>query len=595
MKITPTSLTISQLLGSNNEQYVIPSYQRRYSWHDRQVREFINDIRLIESEDTHLLGSIVCLTSHYKAGLNRLELVDGQQRLTTTAIVLECLRQYLLSAGEADESADVARLLASKPLGGAPQSKIAMDSIDAACFEQLVESGQSQTTENPRLNRAFEIVREWVSGESLDSLSGFLYRLKNQAIVVRLDVSDAKDAFKLFETINNRGLRLSATDIVKNFLLGNAARFGESALKNARSCWTNLIRHLDGTNPDTFFRYYLMTFLHARITASQVVPSFKQLFMSRVAEAYDLPDRHLYTEKQSGDDLDDEETEVGDESEEVVEELPETARILFSNFLMDLADSARVFGELVLVKTTDKVINRHLRNLRMIKSAQTYGYLMHLRTRGCSDKDFRSILKLTESFVLRRHICRERSNETEALFAKLCSVDPLDPVESTRSAYRELSPSDEKFREEFELANFPARLIDRARYCLEQIELSKYGEHEELQVLGAEDVHVEHIVPKKIKTKKAKRVYGDWVTYLGVNSVDRHREYVSRIGNLTIFAGPLNIGASNNPFQKKKTAYKQSGIKITQELTKWPKFRFTEIAQRSKELSETAIALWPLP
>ena len=95
MIITPTSLTINQLFGSNNEQYIIPTYQRRYSWHERQIWELIDDIGLVEGNDTHLLGSIVCLAGHHTAGLNRLELVDGQQRLTTISILLECIRQRL--------------------------------------------------------------------------------------------------------------------------------------------------------------------------------------------------------------------------------------------------------------------------------------------------------------------------------------------------------------------------------------------------------------------------------------------------------------------------------------------------------------------
>src|SRR6202035_183973 len=101
----------------------------------------------------------------------------------------------------------------------------------------------------------------------------------------------------------------------------------------------------------------------------------------------------------------------------------------------------KVYSEIVLARTDDKRINRHLNNLRMIKAVQTYGLLMHLRVGGCSDKDFRQILKLTESFVLRRHVCRERANETEALFARLCANDPTSSVQSTRDAYRELCPS----------------------------------------------------------------------------------------------------------------------------------------------------------
>ena len=116
-------------------------------------------------------------------------------------------------------------------------------------------------------------------------------------MVIRLDVSDAKDAFKLFLlTINNRGLRLSPTDIIKNFLLGNAARFGVDALQAARSTWADLIVHLDGTSADSFFRYYLMALLKTRVTDGEVVAQFKKLFMQGVAEAIELPERHLYAD-----------------------------------------------------------------------------------------------------------------------------------------------------------------------------------------------------------------------------------------------------------------------------------------------------------
>ena len=80
MKITPTSLSISQLLSTESEQFTIPAYQRRYSWQDKQVKELFDDINHLEGGETHLLGSIVCLTGDHGAGINALELVDGQQR-----------------------------------------------------------------------------------------------------------------------------------------------------------------------------------------------------------------------------------------------------------------------------------------------------------------------------------------------------------------------------------------------------------------------------------------------------------------------------------------------------------------------------------
>jgi hypothetical protein len=592
MIITPTSLTVNQLFGSANEQYVIPAYQRRYSWHERQVWDLIDDIRLIENADTHLLGSIVCLAGHHTAGLNRLELVDGQQRLTTLSIVLECLRQRLASEGEDDESAELARLLAAKALGGKAVSKVALDSIDSAEFERLVKQEPSPETENPDLEAAFRIVREWLASQDLGALSTFLYRLRNQAIVIRLDVAEAKDAFKLFETINNRGLRLSPTDIVKNFLLGNAARFGEDALQQGRKAWADLVSHLDGTSPDAFFRYYVMTVVRTRVTVREVVTRFKAIFMQQVKEAGKLPERHLYPDP-----------EDQEEDEELVENDAATAepasvplrRMSFKEFLDRLAASARVYSEIVSATTGDAKIDRRLRNLQMIKAAQTYGFLMHLRAQSCPDKDFRQILELTEAFVLRRHTCRERANETEALFARLCGIDAKDPLAATREAYRELCPSDEKFRDEFAAAAYSATVMDRARYILERLELSQLGDHDELQVLGADDVHIEHVMPQKIKSKRVKEEFGDWVEYLGANAETRHPKYVGRIGNLTLFAGPLNIGASNNPFARKKAAYKKSAIQMTKELATLGGFGFTAIDKRSKDFAAKAVALWPAP
>jgi hypothetical protein len=592
MKITPNSLTVTQLFGSGNEQYVIPAYQRRYSWQERQVWELIDDIRLIEQNDTHLLGSIVCLAGHHTAGINSLELVDGQQRLTTIMIIMECARQLLAKLGDVDEVSDLGRLLTCKALGGTPARKIALDSIDSEEFDRLVDGGDEKAYKNSNLKATFQIIRTWIGAQSKGDLAAFLYRLTNQAMVIRLDVSDAKDAFKLFETINNRGLRLSPTDIVKNFLLGNAARFGSDALVAARSTWSDLIVNLDGTSADSFFRYYLMALLKTRVTDGEVVAQFKKLFMQRVAEAIELPERRLYADVEMTEE---EHVDSTNPEENAAIAIVGTGRIKFKTFLTQLLASARAYGELVLGRTGDARIDRRLRNLRMIKAVQTYGFLMHLRCGKCSDKTLLEVIRLTEAFVLRRHVCKERSNETEALFARLCATDPVDPIPATKVAYRELCPSDEQFGKELANAEFPPNLIDRARYCLEKIEVHNYGDHAELQVLGAEDVHVEHIIPQKIKTKKAKEEFGDWMEYLGPKAETMHPSYVSRIGNLTLFAGALNIGASNNPFHKKRKSYKESGIELTRELSRRSNFKFKDVEKRSKSLASVAVTVWPVP
>lgn len=599
LKITPTSLTVSQLLGQTNERYTIPPYQRRYSWLERQIGELIDDISLIESNDTHLLGSIVCLAGAHVADLNELEVVDGQQRLTTVSILLVCLKERLQLVGAAEQStvSDIEKLSVAKSMTGKETAKIKLDSIDANDYGTLASGEAGAEVTNRSLAGAFAFVRRWVADTSIEELKRFWYRLANQAIVIRLDVSNAKDAFKLFETINNRGLRLSHTDIIKNFLLGNAARFGEQQLTFARTNWAKVVVNLDGTDSDTFFRYYLTAATNKRVTAGKVVTQFKLLFHTRVKEAKNLPEQHLYD---SPDDSTGEESDANDEGQGeekviLITHAEPTKAVPFKKFVSALVNYSRAYGEIVRAETGDARVDRHLLNLRMIKAAQTYGFLMHLRVNGCTDKNLRAVLKITESFVLRRHICKERTNETETLFASMCAIDPADPVSEIRAYYRELCPSDEKFMEDFANTSFPANLIERARYCLEQIELAGHGSYAELAVLGGEHVHVEHIIPQKIKTNAAKDEFGDWVTYLGAASEAKHQRYISRIGNMTLFAGALNIGASNNPFSRKKHAYQESGIKLTQSLCDYSQFKFSQVEKRSELLAKIAVGVWPRP
>ncbi|WP_426122467.1 DUF262 domain-containing protein [Pararhizobium sp. PWRC1-1] len=595
MRIQPHALSVSNLLGTQNEQFLIPSYQRRYSWRPEQLRQLINDIEMIETNDGHLLGSIVCLTRAHSGGLNTLELVDGQQRLTTISVLLECLRERFEAEGNTDRVQEISRLLRCKTYDGPALAKIKLDTMDAEEFKQHLEKppGHGQTFLNENLRRVFESAREWVNGTAAEDISKFAYKLISDAIIVRLDVSNAKDAFKLFETINNRGLKLSLTDIIKNFMLGNAARFGDDQLETAKKSWSTLMTHLDGTDADSFFRYFLISKLQARVTKSKVIEDFRWFFMSEVIETDKLPDRaYYYWDEEAEED----ESEGVDEVKEKLEEYAKaTTQITFKEFLANLVSAGKAYGELISGDTGQKKIDRHLRNLRMIKATQAYGFLMHLRVGGIDDATFVKVLKLTENFLVRRHVCRERANETETLFAHLCEIDPLNPLPDLIESYREYTPTDEKFQEDFASAQYPANIIERARYCLEQFEIAKHGEHQELAVLGSDEVHVEHIIPQKIQPRRNRPEQEGWLLYLGDKAVHRHTRNVGRIGNLTLFAGALNIIASNNPFDAKKNNYQKSSILLTKALSKHTHFRFPQVDARSKELAAIAVTRWPVP
>ena len=472
MIITPKSLSVIQLLSAESEQYVVPAYQRRYSWHEKQLWELLEDITLLEGSDTHLLGSIVCLAGYHKAGINALELVDGQQRLTTICILLQCIADRLKEDGEISSVEDINHLLWARALGESRVRKVLLDSLDAGQFEQHLTGNTPTEPANKDLAAAFDTFRRWIAKKKLADLGMFLYRLKNQCVVIRLDVSDAKDAFKLFETINNRGLKLSPADIIKNFILGNAARFGPEALELARGKWANLLHHLDGTSIESFFRHFLCARRKRRITISYVIPNFKSVFMQEVREASKLPERHWYAEEELTSDGGEEADEGG---EEEVAEPRQTPSFSFAEFLEQVVGSAKIYGQIAHANTGHPTIDRHLTNLHRIKFVQSYGFLMALRSGGCSDEDFAKVLALTETFLLRRHICRERSNENETLFARMCGIDKSNLLPEAIDEFRRLCPHDDRFRHEFANFDFSANLIDRARYCLEQFELNEHG------------------------------------------------------------------------------------------------------------------------
>lgn len=601
MQIVTHTLALSLILGSSNEQFVIPSYQRRYSWLDKQLFDLIDDINFIDGNDNHLLGSIVCLTGNHKAGVNPLELVDGQQRLTTIAILLECLRERFKVESLSEHVQELDRLLTARPYSGPAIPKIALDTMDAEEFDYLAKNSEIEPGRlflNERLSNAFANAREWVGDQEIDDLLAFKYRLLNQALVIRLDVGNAKDAFKLFETINNRGLKLSPTDLIKNFLLGNAARFSEAALSDAKQSWGKIIKFLDRGDTDGFFRYFLMSKTQSRLTKAEIVSQFQGFFMRQIVEAEKLPDRKWYAYEEEAEEeeatLEPEDVAAAQGLDEIDIESSEPDQVSFEQFLKGLVKSAQVYSELINHDTGDAAVDRHLRNLRMIKATQAYGFLMHLRTGGTNRKAFLEVLRRTEAFILRRHVCRERSNETETLFANLCAIDPTDPLAPIKESYRDFSPSDEKFEEEFAAAQFTSNIMDRARYCLEQIELAKHGKHPELGVLGTDAVHVEHIIPQKITTKRSREEFGNWEDYLGDKAKRLHPKHVNRIGNLTLFAGDLNIRASNNPFAFKKANYKLSSILLTQDVAQMSAFKFAHVGNRSKELAKLAVTQWPI-
>ncbi|MBD9475207.1 DUF262 domain-containing protein [Achromobacter sp. ACM01] len=591
MQIKPTTLSLQQFFAASNEQFLIPAYQRRYAWGEKQQRELFDDLRLLPSGDTHLLGTVLFLSETHQPGINQLELVDGQQRVTTITILMQVLARRFAREGDTDSQQELSKLLRSKGLDRKERPKLQLGDLDHADYVRVMLGDDLAEVENKFLRDAHENFSFWINSLPLNQVYEFHHNLLNSASIIRLDVGAAKDAYKLFETINNRGLRLKPTDIIKNFLLGHASSLPEGTLEKVKEDWRKLILALDGLDSDAFFRQWLASKLHRKVTKTKLVAEFKAYYLRRVKEAERMTEFTSASIRGEEDDEEDaEDVAVTGEEEQALDTSPKVKLITFAK---TLRQSAELYSRLLYCATQSNKVNRHIDNLWRIKAFQAFTWLLDMFGRTHLDeKAHLRLLKSLEAFMMRRHICEKRSNELETIFASLTGLANDGYEKAAVSILREHTPDDEEFESSFASFPFVPAVIDRARYALEMFEYEAIGHKNEYYLADPDELELEHIIPKAADKSSTKKEFGDWPNYLGDGWKAKHAKMLHRIGNMTLLADELNVVASNNPFKAKCVEYTKSNIQLTQDLASIPNFKFRQVEDRSKKFAERAVALW---
>ncbi len=605
MKITPSQLTIAQLLSSKNEQFFIPAYQRRYAWENKQLVELFEDINLLDKNDSHFLGTILLLTESHRANINTLEVVDGQQRIISLSLLMEAIKDRFVELGKKEIANEIEPYLFCQGIDRNKQNKIVLGDLDEPDYSKVLELKNETDIDteseikNKKLLNAYIEFKKWISVFDYKQLNEYWFKLINNTIVVRLDTEKAKDAYKLFETINNRGLRLSPTDIIKNFLLGHASAIDEKTLKKVRGYWKSVIVSLDGIETDNFFRQCLMGILQRKVTFSKLIFEFKKYYLTTVKESNILPEYKRYNdfeEYQNGDEINSDENDGSESSSDEQRNVSPkiTKKISIIEFAKSLKKAANIYGKIINRTFDNKNVNKHLYNLYRISSTPAYTFLLSLFQQNIGDKTAIEILILIETFMLRRHICKYRTSELDDIFPKLTNVGKNNIVSKIKKQLKKHFPENEVFEEKLANHSFKGN-ADRAKYLLEQFEYDLIADQGEYVINSGNEVHLEHIIPKTIKTKKAQKEYGDWVSYLGDHSLSKHTQYVDRIGNYTLLGQKLNIKASNNPFLAKKREYKKSNICLTKNIAdNFSRFKFKQVEKRSVDFAKTAVKIWNL-
>lgn len=602
MNIIPKDFNLYGLLNSPNEQFRIPSYQRRYAWGFGQQAALFRDIDMLLPGEGHLFGMLILHSEGHHGGINVIDVVDGQQRLTSISILLKVLYDVFNEEKDSFTASQIAQLLfCGNPKDKNP--KLVLGELDNPDMVNLFD-GKREKIKNPRIIEAYntytDFVREGIHNETKEWLKDFYKKLTQTAKIIRLDVVQSQDAYKLFETINNRGLRLSATDILKNFILGHAAKIGTEKLNEVRNLWADLIITMDGISTDDFFRQYISGIYTRKISSTKLIEEFKKFYFKNINDVDKLGEYlYSYGPQENDNYNEDEEDDLVEVEESLEEEIDEKIRekMDINVFLQKILNAANCYAKISYSKFDDRKINERINELKAIKSRPSYIFLMHfLQESGNNITEKIIVLDMIATLMLRRHMTGQGTAYNDDIFARLLRLKNNNRynIHEIKKSLLEDYPEDEEFKDRFATHELKERVIDRARYILTKIEYYITGNTNELSINSTQDVHVEHIIPKKIRTKTSIKEYGDWESYLPGNVHLEHKKRLNRIGNMTLFSGLLNIKVSNGPFLDKRKEYEKSNIQLTKNLCNYKYFKFHHLDNRGRELAEIALKIWKI-
>lgn len=253
----------------------IPPHQRDYAWTNEEVEQLFSDLEAAyRSNSEYFLGTIVAIEDKVTGELS---VVDGQQRLTTTYLLLTAIRDYLAKrgiGGEISTSLQNSYLFSSDRREGFKQ-KLSLNTDDRSYFKDLTSKDRGNSwppkesrTSHGLLKKAYFLAEkrvENIAGSVLgvdapETLNNWIDYLERSAQVILLRAHDQARAFKMFETLNDRGLRTSQADLVKSYLFGLADR----QIGLAQSKWSNMLENLQELGDEdpqvSFLRHYLIAF-----------------------------------------------------------------------------------------------------------------------------------------------------------------------------------------------------------------------------------------------------------------------------------------------------------------------------------------------
>ncbi len=554
MLMEPTNQTFQELV-SNGVKYQVPRFQRDYAWNQEQWEDLWADAETIKEEQYHYMGYIVL----QRKSQHDFEVIDGQQRLITlTLVMLAAMKSIQLLAEdgiEIEENKERLRVLteryigAKNPISLQVDSKLSLNRNNSANFKVICSAleppnRRGQTNTNKLLNKCFKFFKAKKMGNTGQEIAEFIETISSGMLFTRIVVQDEFNAYKVFETLNARGVQLSTPDLLKNYIFSVVARHdyvSDQDLNDLDESWSDIVSQLGESNFTDFIRYH-HNFQATLVTKKDLFSSIRKLINT-----------------------------------------PEKAYI----YLRSLAQYAPLYASLLSPydewwaeqDIAYREVRKYLEGFDLFNIKQPFTILM-VAFYEFSAEEFIILTRYMYILAIRYNvICHFSPSEQENAYNQLAIKIHLK--EYTRAShvknspiFKKLYPTDEAFFNAFEFHKMPSkRSAKKIRFLLAGIET----------YLGYKTDYtkttLEHICPYN--------PYEKWDIYFGegVNGIQ------DRLGNVVLLEKD-ELKRVN--FEDKKQIYLKTHYPLAQKIASYEQWNLPNLNDYQAWLSKQAVATWKI-
>ena len=560
--------TFNEIIA-NGKNYQVPRYQRDYSWNQEQWEDLWEDVNAIYQEDKnqreeHYMGYLVL----QKQNINTFKIIDGQQRLTTISlIILAALQTIQRSDNQQDK----------KRLDLIRNHYISAENISTLAIDYKLELNRNNNeyyrselaslSESPRkrsikqtehlMRKAKEFYEDKINKLTLNStqLADFIDNvLAHYLIFTVITVGDDVNAYKVFETLNARGVQLSTPDLLKNHLFSLIDPKGEygKLIEQQEEKWSLILSSLGTEDFSKFLRCYWNS-QQPLVTKTNLFRSIKKQYQSKehaINLLDDLKKRSsIYAALRREDD-------------ELCKDIS------------DITDKQKVRNCLAALRTF---------NIVQPYPVLLSGYFAHYKQ---NQPSFAKLCHWIEVFCIRyQAICNLPATDVEKFYNRLAiKIHSNVSIEQVKEDLQSKLPGDDEFKSHFQNKTFSiTQSAKKVRYLLIRIE-NQLSPQNPISI-SDHKYSVEHILPRN---EAGNEDY--WRKQFG----DLLEQAVSRLGNLSLLSAADNKAADQHTFEAKKNIYRKSILGIVQKLLEYKDWNINNLNMYQEFLSQQAVAIWKL-